>query len=284
LVAGERAPAHRRLAAALGTLAAPAASAALVLGLAAGAAADEVNTPAPFITTPDEVVERMLAIAGTGADDFVIDLGSGDGRIVIAAAKKFGARGLGVDIDARLVRLSRENAQAAGVAERAQFEERDALKTDLTRATVVTVYLLPFLIDQLQPRLREELRPGARVVTHAFAMKGWKPDRIEDVRLSKRHPGQGDESRIFLWVVPAEARGEWQGREMRLRIYQNFQEIEVEGEAFGAPLQVKEAKLEGAAISFSGAGFSYRGRVLTDRIVGELTRGGVAAPLVLQKK
>jgi len=256
----------------------------VVLGFASAAAAQDVNTPAPFITTPDEVVERMLAIAGTGADDFVIDLGSGDGRIVIAAAKKFGARGLGVDIDARLVRLSRENAQAAGVGERALFEERDALKTDLTRATVVTVYLLPFLIDQLQPRLREELRPGARVVTHAFAMKGWKPDRIEDVRLSKRHPGQGDESRIFMWIVPAEARGEWQGRETSLRIYQNFQEIEVEGEAFGAPLEVKEAKLEGTAISFSGAGFSYRGRVGTDRITGELTRGGVAAPLVLEKK
>jgi precorrin-6B methylase 2 len=265
----------------------PAASiarATLILGLAAPAAAQEVNTPAPFITTPDEVVERMLALAGTGAGDFVIDLGSGDGRIVIAAAKKFGARGLGVDIDEKLVKLSRENAQAAGVAERAQFEERDALKTELAPATVVTIYLLPFLIDQLQPRLLDELRPGARVVTHAFAMKGWKPDRIEEVRLSRPHPGQGDESRIFLWVVPAQARGEWQGRSVRLRISQNFQEIDVEGEIFGAPLVVHQAKLEGAAISFSGEGFSYRGRVGTDRIVGELTRGGVAAPLVLEKK
>jgi precorrin-6B methylase 2 len=254
------------------------------VALAGAAAAQDVNTPAPFITTPDEVVERMLALAGTRAGDFVIDLGSGDGRIVIAAAKKFGASGLGVDIDSRLVKISRENAQAAGVAERALFEERDALKTDLTPATVVTIYLLPFLIDQLQPRLLDELRPGARVVTHAFAMKGWKPDRIEEVRLSKRHPGQGDESRIFLWVVPAQARGEWQGREVRLRIHQNYQEIDVEGEAFGAPLAVTEAKLEGEAIRFSGEGFSYRGRVGTDRIVGELTRNGAATPLVLQKR
>jgi precorrin-6B methylase 2 len=275
LVETGSAPAHRRLAAALG---------ALILGLAAPAAAQEVNTPAPFITTPDEVVERMLALAGTGAGDFVIDLGSGDGRIVIAAAKKFGARGLGVDIDEKLVRLSRENAQAAGVAERARFEERDALKTDLAPATVVTIYLLPFLIDQLQPRLLDELRPGARVVTHAFAMKGWKPDRIEDVRLSKPHPGQGDASRIFLWVVPAQARGEWHGRDVRLRISQNFQEIDVEGELAGKPLAVKQAKLEGTAISFSGEGFGYRGRAGTDRIVGELTRDGVTTPLVLEKK
>jgi precorrin-6B methylase 2 len=256
----------------------------LALGLGAPVAAQDVNTPAPFITTPDEVVERMLSLAGTGADDFVIDLGSGDGRIVIAAARKFGAQGLGVDIDSKLVKLSRENAQAAGVAERAQFEERDALKTDLRRATVVTIYLLPFLIDQLQPRLLDELRPGTRVVTHAFAMKGWKPDRIEEVRLSKRHPGQGDESRIFLWVVPAQARGEWQGRDLRLRISQNYQEIDVEGEAGGRPLVVTQAKLDGAAIDFSGEGFSYRGRVGTDRIVGELIRGGVATPLVLERK
>jgi hypothetical protein len=275
LVEGGSAPAHRRVAAALGGL---------ILALAAPAAAQEVNTPAPFITTPDEVVERMLAIAGTGAGDFVIDLGSGDGRIVIAAAKKFGARGLGVDIDAKLVQLSRAHAQAAGVAERVQFEERDALKTDLAPATVVTIYLLPFLIDQLQPRLLDELRPGARVVTHAFAMKGWKPDRVEDVRLSKRHPGQGDESRIFMWIVPAQARGEWQGRELRLRIAQNFQEIEVEGEFAGRPLAVKEARLAGTAISFSGEGFSYRGRIGIGRIAGELTRGGVTAPLVLEKR
>jgi precorrin-6B methylase 2 len=252
--------------------------------LAAGAAAQDVNAPAPFITTPDEVVERMLALAGTGADDFVIDLGSGDGRIVIAAAAKFGARGLGVDIDAKLVALSRDNARQAGVAERAQFEQRDALRTDVSRATVVTVYLLPFLIDQLQPILLEQLRPGARIVTHAFVMKGWKPDRYEFVHLSKSHPGQGDESRVFLWVVPAQARGEWQGSELRLRIYQNFQEIEVEGDERGHVLRVTEAKLEGSAISFSGADFAYRGRVAGSRITGEFTRGGVTAPLVLEKR
>lgn len=257
----------------------------LVLALAAVAAgAQEVNPRAPFITTPDEVVERMLAIAGTHAEDFVIDLGSGDGRIVIAAAARYGARGLGVDIDHKLVLVSRDNARRAGVGARTSFEERDALATDLSRATVVTIYLLPFLIDQLQPRMLQELRPGARIVSHAFPMKGWKPDRSETVRLSRRHPGQGDESRIFLWIVPAQARGAWQARDWRLRIHQNYQEIEVEAEAYGRALEVREAKLEGSAIAFSGADFSFRGQVGTGRIVGELTRAGRALPLILEKR
>jgi len=255
-----------------------------VLAFAGSAQAQDADWRAPFITTPDDVVERMLALAGTGADDFVIDLGSGDGRIVIAAAQKFGARGLGVDIDARLVAQSRENARRAGVAERVTFEERDVLRTDIGRATVVTIYLLPFLIDKLQPKLLQELRPGARIVTHAFPMTGWKFDRTETMRIAKRHQGQGDESRIFLWLVPAEARGAWQGRDVRLRIAQNFQEIEIEGEAGGRPLAVKQAKLEGTALSFSGEGFDFRGRVGTDRIVGELRRGGTASPVVLTKQ
>lgn len=254
------------------------------LALAGAAQAQEAERQAPFITTPDEVVERMLAFAATGADDFVMDLGSGDGRIVIAAAKKFGARGLGVDIDARLVAQSRENARRAGVAGRVSFEERDVLTTDLRRATVVTIYLLPWLIDRLQPKLLQELRPGARIVSHAFPMTGWRPDRTETMRIAKRHPGQGDESRIFLWLVPAEVRGAWQGHDWRLRISQNFQEIEIEGEAGGRPLAVKEAKLEGTAISFSGEGFEFRGRAGTGRIVGELQRGGTAMPLVLTRQ
>ena len=260
------------------------AAALMAFAFASTAKAQDTDWRAPFITTPDDVVERMLALAGTGADDFVMDLGSGDGRIVIAAAKIFGARGLGVDIDARLVAQSRENARLAGVAERVTFEERDVLVTDLRRATVVTVYLLPFLLDKLQPKFLQELRPGARIITHAFPMVGWQPDREETMRIAKRHQGQGDESRIFLWVVPAEARGAWQGGDWRLRIAQNFQKIEIEGEAGGRPLAVKEAKLEGTALSFSGEGFEYRGRVGTGRIVGELQRGGIATPLVLTKQ
>lgn len=261
------------------------AAALTALALTGAVEAQDGRERAPFVTTPDDVVERMLALAGTREDDTVMDLGSGDGRIVIAAAKKFGARGLGVEIDSRLVALSRENARGAGVAERVTFEEGDVLTADLRRATVVTIYLLPFLIDKLQPKLLQELRPGARIVTHAFPMTGWKPDRTEMMRIAKRHPGQGDESRIFLWLVPAEVRGSWQGRDWRLRIAQNFQEIEIEGEAGGRPLAVKEAKLAGTALSFAGEGFEFRGRVGTGRIVGELkSSGGTASPLVLTRQ
>jgi protein-L-isoaspartate O-methyltransferase len=260
-------------------------AAALAAQVLAGAAlAQEAESRPPFITTPDDVVERMLALAGTAADDFVMDLGSGDGRIVIAAAKKFGARGLGVEIDSRLVAQSRENARQAGVAERVTFEERDVLTADLGRATVVTLYLLPFLMDRLQPKLLQELRPGARIVSHAFQIPGWRPDRTETMRITKQHRGQGDESRLFLWLVPAEVRGVWQGRDWRLRISQNFQEIEIEGEAGGRPLAVKEAKIEGTALSFSGEGFEFRGRAGAGRIVGELRRGGTATPLILTKQ
>ncbi|HEV8095632.1 MAG TPA: 50S ribosomal protein L11 methyltransferase [Burkholderiales bacterium] len=280
MVAGEGAARDRRPAAALNVV--PTLAAALLVALAAHAQDPEVR--APFITTPEDVVERMLALAGTGPADHVVDLGSGDGRIVIAAAKLHGARGLGVDIDAKLVEISRDNARRAGVANLVEFEERDVLLTDLSRATVVTIYLLPSLIDRLQPKLLDELRPGARIVSHAFAMKGWKPDRVEKVWLRSPYLRQGDESTIFLWIVPAQARGSWRGGEWSLRVQQNFQEIEIEASAGGRTVPVTEARLEGTAISFSAPGFSFRGQVGPTTIAGEMTRSGRTSPLSFSKE
>jgi len=275
LVARARAQADRGIAAALAALAIA----------ACGARAQEGEVRAPFITTPPEVVARMLQLAGTGPQDTVLDLGSGDGRIVIAAARDHGARGLGIELDPKLVALARENARRAGVADRARFEEGDALKAELTQASVVTIYLLPFLLEQLQPRLLGQLRPGARVVTHAFAMKGWPPDRAETVRLSARHEGQGDESRIFLWVVPAQVRGAWAAPGgWRLRIHQNFQQIEVEAAQDGRPVEVSTARLEGTALSLAGPEISFRGRAEGSRLTGELRRGGVRAPLAFERE
>jgi len=255
--------------------------------LVSGARAQESAVAPPFVTTPPEVVERMLRLAGTGAADTVMDLGSGDGRIVITAAKVFGARGIGVEIDPKLVAVSRANARAAGVAERAVFEEGDVLKTNLARASVVTVYLLPFLIDQLQPKFLDELKPGARIVTHAFGMKGWIPDRSESVRVTKPQASdssRGEASEIHLWIVPAQVRGDWQAKGWRLQIHQNFQQVEVEGDAGGQPLAVKKARLEGTSIEFSGEGYAFRGRVEGNRMAGELTRGGAAAPLAFTRR
>jgi precorrin-6B methylase 2 len=248
------------------------------------AISQESSSSAPFVTTPDEVVAEMLALAGTGRDDYVIDLGSGDGRIVIAAARRFGARGLGVELDEKLVALSRENARNAGVAGRAEFRVQDALQTDLSGASVVTIYLLPQLIKELQPRVLGQMRPGTRVVTHAFYMQSWKPDGVRKVRLSQRHDRQGDESMIYLWIVPAQARGAWQAQDWRLRIEQNFQEIEVEAQSGGRPLEVRNAKLRGDTIEFSGDGFTFSGRVAGDRIAGQMTRAGAALPIEFTRR
>jgi precorrin-6B methylase 2 len=251
--------------------------AAWALAVAAGAAsADETEWRVPFITTPGEVVERMLALAGTHAGDTVLDLGSGDGRIVIAAAQKLGARGLGIELDAGLVERSRENARRAGVADRVSFVQGDVLTSDISSATVVTVYLLPQLIGRLQPRFVDELRPGTRIVSHAFGMAGWKPDRIEAMRLAKPHPGQGDESTLFLWVVPADARGTWQGGGVRLRIEQNYQSLDIEG--------ARSASLSGADISWENAQGRFRGRVEGERMAGEIVSAGRAQPLVLTRR
>ena len=233
--------------------------AALLLACAASSAgANEVESRPPFITTPPEVVERMLEMAATRPDDLVIDLGSGDGRIVIAAAQKFGARGLGIELDAALVQKSREHARAANVAERASFVQGDVLVADISRATVVTVYLLPALMGKLQSRFMAELAPGTRIVSHEFTMAGWLPDRSETVRLKVPHRGQGNVSRLHLWIVPADVRGVWRGPGVQLRIEQNYQKIEIEG--------ATAATLSGRDIAWQG----FKGRVEGNRIVGEL--------------
>jgi protein-L-isoaspartate O-methyltransferase len=230
--------------------------------LALLARADEIEWRAPFITTPGDVVERMLSLAAAGPQDLVVDLGSGDGRIVIAAAQKFGARGLGIELDAKLVETSRENARAAGVADRVRFEQGDVLVADISQASVVTVYLLPGLIGKLQPRFVDELRPGTRIVSHAFSMAGWRPDRVETMRIAKAHPGQGNESTLYLWVVPANVRGTWVTDSRSMRIEQNYQEIDIEG-ASGATLSGRE-------IAWQSPQGRFRGRVEGERIIGQM--------------
>jgi precorrin-6B methylase 2 len=226
------------------------------------AKADDANVRAPFITTPESVVERMLELAGTRPADVVMDLGSGDGRIVIAAAQKFGARGIGIELDRGLVEQSRRNAQLAKVADRVSFVHGDVLTADLSPASVVTVYLLPGLIGKLEPRFIYELKPGTRIVAHAFGMAGWKPDRTETLRIAAPHPGQGPESKLYLWVVPAEVRGLWRGDGRELRIAQNYQQIEIDG--------ANEARLSGRNISWRLREARFTGVVEGDRMTGEL--------------
>ncbi len=185
------------------------------------------NTTGPdvvFVTTPQRVVREMLKLAGVSKDDVVYDLGSGDGRIVIAAANDFGARGVGIDIDPALVFASRRNAEREGVADKVTFLEGNVLSADITPATVVTLYMLPDMNKQLLSKLLTQLRPGARVVSHRFLIGEWKPDMT-----LKAHGAA-----IYMWMVPAHVAGSWrvvlsnesESREYNLDLKQSYQELQ----------------------------------------------------------
>ena len=182
----------------------------------------------PYITTPDSVTMAMLQMARVNAQDFVIDLGSGDGRIVIAAAGKFGARGLGVEIDPTLVKKSRDNAVAAGVPDRVEFREEDLFKTDLERASVITMYLLPDVNMELRPKLLA-LKPGVRVVSHDWDMGDWTPDRTLTLDVPDKPIGREKVSRVHLWIVPARIPGAWcstgRSKGVTLDLDQKFQQV-----------------------------------------------------------
>lgn len=150
----------------------------------------------PYVPTPNEVVAQMLEIANVTGNDVIYDLGSGDGRIVITAAQKLGTRGVGVDINPERIKEANENARQAGVTDRVQFRQQDLFQTDLSEATVVTLYLLPEVNLQLRSKLLKELKPGTRIVSHDFNMGEWKPERVVQVK------GPTREHTLYFWVVP----------------------------------------------------------------------------------
>lgn len=244
--------------------------------LCAPAAAQAIVTP--YVPTPQVTVDEMLRLAGVNDTDFVIDLGSGDGRLVITAARKFGARGLGMDIDENLVMESEENARQAGVSERVKFVRQDFFKADISQATVITMYLLPSVNMQLRPTLLA-LKPGTRIVSHDFDLGDWPPDRKTTVRKN-----------TFLWIVPAQVAGRWQmrlplppiERLLEVELTQRFQEISGRARLNGVPTQLWELALTGDRLSFvvvdttdreNEASLYFTGRVVGDVIEGEMTRG-----------
>ncbi len=194
--------------------------------LAAPPAAAQAREEVPFITSPDNVTLEMLRIADVGPRDHVIDLGSGDGRIVILAARRFGATGLGVEIVPDLVKQSIRSAQDAGVADKVSFREQDLFKTDLSQATVITMYLLQEVNMELRPRVLQ-LKPGTRIVSHDWDMGDWQPDQTVVVPVPDKKVGLEKFSRVHLWVVPAQVEGLWCGtggaRGAQLRVAQRHQ-------------------------------------------------------------
>lgn len=244
------------------------------------------NLDSPFVPTNQATVEAMLRIANVGSNDYVIDLGSGDGRILITAARNYGARGMGVDLDPQLIKESLENARMAGVADRVSFEQRDLFDTRISKATVLTLYLLPEVNLKLRPRLLAELRPGTRIVSHGFDLGEWRAD----LRMSVRGSG----SEVFFWVVPAQVVGKWNARiitpkgaqALEIEFTQQFQEIDGSARREGKLVHVRDARLDGDRISFvliDDADYLQRqrfeGRVNGKAIEGTV-RGEGAAPRV----
>ena len=186
------------------------AAAMLVTATTATAAADLQPTKdaGPYVPSPQSVVSDMLRYADVGANDFLIDLGSGDGRIVLTAAKVFGARGFGVDIKEELVRRANEAAQKEGVADRVKFVKQDLFKTDISQATVVTMYLLPDTVNMLKDKLLTELKPGTRIVSHDYPLTGWIPEKYVQMDLEDKVQISGvTTTLIYLYIVPARVAG-----------------------------------------------------------------------------
>ncbi len=219
-----------------------------------------------WVPTPDEVVDRMLRMAQVTPNDYVVDLGAGDGKIVIAAAKKFGARSLGIEYDAELAKHAQGNVEKAGVAGKARIVRGDIFASDFSQATVVTMYLLPGLNMKLRPTLLA-MRPGTRVASHSFTMEDWEADEVSS----------SDGRRAYFWVVPANVNGGWAlesgGEKNELAFEQKFQKIEGTvglGQTQGG---LREARLSGFNIRFawvdnSGVQRNYTGRVTGNRMEG----------------
>ena len=197
---------------------------ALVCASTLAAPAARAQDEVPFVVSPEPVTLAMLSIARVGPRDVVYDLGSGDGRIVITAARRFGARGLGVELSPQLVDRSRDNARRAGVADRAEFRVQDLFETDLSPATVITMYLLPEVNLQLRPKLLA-LKPGTRIVSHDWDLGDWKPDRTRVVDAPDKPVGLEKKSRVHLWTVPAPLGGLWCAKGATLKLEQSFQQL-----------------------------------------------------------
>jgi SAM-dependent methyltransferase len=221
-------------------------TAAVLIAASEGALAQRAERPAldvPYVPSPPEVVDRMLDMASVTAADCVIDLGSGDGRITIAAVRR-GARALGIDIDPVRISEAVDNAKRAGVQDRARFRLQNLFETKISDATVLTMYLLTKVNLDLRPRILEELKPGTRVVSHAFDMGGWRPDIHSEI----------GHHQVFLWIVPAKAAGRWRieagGRTFELTLEQEYQYLTGSGaEPGGKRVDVEKGWLHGTSIT-----------------------------------
>lgn len=254
---------------------------------AACAAGDQPSVP--YVPTPQAVVDRMLDMAKVTAQDYLIDLGSGDGRIVVTAAKKFGTHGFGVDLNPVRISEANENARKMGVTDKVAFYQRNLFDTDLTQATVITMYLLPRVNLELRPKLLE-LKPGTRLVSHDFDMGDWKADAAVRMGAADKFSGAGGDSDVYFWVVPAKAGGSWRSQlpvagkpqNYEFMFEQKYQMVSGSAQVNGRPVKILDAKLRGAELTFSftaevnGAPVKHEfsGSVDGGRIIGQAVLSG----------
>lgn len=224
--------------------------------------AQPIMLDVPYVPTPNEAVYRMLELAEVQADDYLIDLGSGDGRIVIAAARDWGVKkALGIDIDPERIEEANENAKFAKVTDRVTFERGNLFEKDFSDVDVLTMYLLPTINLELRPVILDKLRPGTRIVSHVFDMGDWRPDAWIEVQ--SRY--------IYKWIVPAKVQGTWEitradGTTFRIDLKQTYQFVKGEAHYGAQTKPVSFVALRGAEIRFSSDGEHFTGRVEGDRM------------------
>ena len=261
----------------------------LALPLAALAADKPPVDAGPYVPSPQSVVADMLKLADIGPQDFVIDLGSGDGRIVLTAAKVFGASGFGVEIKDELVKLSNEAAKKEGVADRVKFIKADLFKTDISRATVLTMYLLPHTVNMLKEKLLTELKPGTKILSHDYPLSGWLPEKYEQMDLEDKVKISGvTTTLIYLYMVPAQVQGRWSAQvpgsvgkgPLTLNLRQQVTRVSGSGRLEGKEVALEDLKLRGEQFSFGLAGgkAAFTGKVKNGVIEGEVDTGGAKAP------
>jgi len=253
--------------------------AALVVTLAVSTVADAQEPQKPFeptsgqagkdvvwVPSPPAMVSKMLETAGVTPQDLVMDLGSGDGRNIIAAAK-LGARGIGVEFNADMVALSRRLAAEAGVADKAQFVEGDMYAADISKATVLALFLLPVNLNRLAPKFLD-MTPGSRIVGNTFGIDGWEPD---DQLTLDQNSDCSSWCEVLLWIVPAKAAGPWKMANGTMTITQEFQMIKGEVTLDGATYTIPNTALRADAIAFIAGGLNFTGKVRGNQIEGLIT-------------
>jgi len=244
--------------------------------MGSGSKASSQELDVHFVATPQAVVEAMLNVAAVGEGDYVIDLGAGDGRIVIAAAKR-GAFGHGVELDPKMVEIANIRAKEEGVSEKVFFLEENIFDTDISKASVITMYLLGKINRQMKPIILQTLKPGTRIVSHDFAMGDWEPD-IEFV-MEVEDDETTDISLVFFWIVPANFSGEWEwaanNNNFKMTVEQKFQKIKVRMFANDRELDVETARVSGKTVAIkahdkSKMTYFFKGQIDENALIGEV--------------